>query len=753
MADPNIIKVKNYLNSYYGGHSDWMPIETDYTGVVLISGIIRAFQISCNLSTPTGEVGPATLEKMKNMAPIKLMDPEDEPNPFVCLIQCALFAKGYAAGGITGIYYNTGAAAIASLQEDAGLKITKVIDWKVWAALLSFNWFTKAYGGDGKLRTIQQQLNADWSNVIGVQACDGIMSRNTALSLLGALQAALNVRTEFIFNFNELNFGPATTSEFESNVGYLMEGNNLNHLIPLNKLVQYGLYFNGFNPYNFDGNFDFLTKTAVTNFQNKHRLLNNGKDAAGVVGVSTMMSLITSKGDVTRASRGCDCSTVLNEDQIKDLKSSGYQIVGRYLTGTVGVGPLEKSKALTRNEINLLKKHGLSVFAIYQDGGKRKHFENVQQGYNDAVTAIFAANRLGFTKGSTIYFAVDYDCTEEEIDSIILPYFNAIHLTFTQSGINSKNYKVGIYASRQACIMAYEKGYTDYSFVSDMSTWFVGNLGYPLPDNWAFDQFYEYIFKSSPNFDLDKTAVSGLDNGCMTFDEVKEETEIEKLQYARDSYTRNILKSTNLLNKYLGVEFTYDGKELPITTFVSGNNLIEVKFKTDVQFKANEKDYTFNISFDQDGKFSQDLLDKINDVTKIVKDPDSKSSIDTLLKNLALSAKAGSVTVTVVPTSTSSFNISLTAHIDDLFELYGVHGSVSDTLKIEVYFIPGEKIENQTLPEIDLAKMTEASLNALAAYGFEALDFVVTAFEKNPGATSLLIFVIILIVKYGWAFA
>ena len=49
--------------------------------------------------------------------------------------------------------------------------------------------------------------------------------------------------------------------------------------------------------------------------------------------------------------------------------------------------------------------------------------------------------------------------------------------------------------------------------------------------------------------------------------------------------------------------------------------------------------------------------------------------------------------------------------------------------------------------------MTEASLNALAAYGFEALDFVVTAFEKNPGATSLLIFVIILIVKYGWAFA
>ena len=35
------------------------------------------------------------------------MDPNDTPQVNVCLIQCALFCKGYAAGGITGIYYTS----------------------------------------------------------------------------------------------------------------------------------------------------------------------------------------------------------------------------------------------------------------------------------------------------------------------------------------------------------------------------------------------------------------------------------------------------------------------------------------------------------------------------------------------------------------------------------------------------------------------------------------------------------------------
>lgn len=116
-----------------------------------MQGIIRAFQIQNGISTITGTVGPLTINTMKKLAIITKMDPNDTPQVNVCLIQCALFCKGYAAGGITGIYYTSGVNAVKKMQENAGLEVTGKIDWKVWSGLLSLNWFTKVSGGDSIL--------------------------------------------------------------------------------------------------------------------------------------------------------------------------------------------------------------------------------------------------------------------------------------------------------------------------------------------------------------------------------------------------------------------------------------------------------------------------------------------------------------------------------------------------------------------------------------------------------------------------
>lgn len=755
MADPNIIAAKNYLNSYYGGNSSWIPIKSEYTGVELISGIIRGFQISCGLSSPTGEVGPATLNEMKSMPKIKLMDPEDEPSPFVCLIQCALFAKGYAAGGITGIYYKTGEAAIASMQEDAGLPVTKIIDWKVWAGLLSYNWFTMSSGGDKKLQRIQRQLNADWSDVIGVQACDGIMSRNTALSLLGALQAALNVNTDYILNFNALNFGPATKSAFITQVGNLMSGYNDAKRVPLNKIAQYGLYFNGCDPYNYDGIFDITTKSAVSKFQNKYALLNLGLDAEGVIGITTMMSLITSKGNTERRSLACDTSTVLNQQQAKDLKAEGYQVVGRYLTGTVGFGANERPKALTLTEIKYIKNAGLTIFPIFQDGGTARHFENSLQGYSDATDAIFAANRLGFTTGTTIYFAVDFDCTEDEAVNLILPYFRAVKQTF--STIYPNKYKVGIYASRQVCTMAYEKGFTEYSFVSDMSTGFVGNLGHPIPDNWAFDQFYELgtingnQFPSSPSFDIDKVAVSGKDFGCKTFDEREELSEAEKLKAAREKFSRDIMKSIGVLSKFIGIEINFDGTKIPVGTYMSGGCIVNLIYSASTKVsRPATNEYSFDIAFDSDGSFSSSTLDKINEIVDQI-DAASKNDVEKLLKNIALSAKCGTVKLTLEVVSSLSFRVKISAEVEDLFEFYGVHGSVSNTLTIEVTLAPNYEYKGYKIKELDLAKITEVTLVVTAAVCYDILSGIAKLLTTEGVAEAIFIGVIFAaLLKYGW---
>ena len=147
------------------------------------------------------------------------------------MIQCALFCKGYAAGGITGIYYTSGVNAVKKMQENAGLEVTGKIDWKVWSGLLSLNWFTKVSGGDSNIVLIQQQLNSDWSDVIGVGPCDGIASRQTILSLVGALQAAEGVTTELITDLNSVNFGDATTNAFP---GTLQNGQNSTKYVPFN---------------------------------------------------------------------------------------------------------------------------------------------------------------------------------------------------------------------------------------------------------------------------------------------------------------------------------------------------------------------------------------------------------------------------------------------------------------------------------------------------------------------------------------
>ena len=182
MADSSVLRAQQYLNAMFGGHPDWVKIDEDgYTGSEVMEGIIRAFQIQNGVSGVTGTVGPLTIAKMKSLPVIKKMNPDDESSINVCLIQCALFCKGYNAGGITGIYYTTGVSAVKELQEDAGLTVTGKIDWKVWAGLLSINWFKQVSGGDNITRLIQRQLNRDWSDIIGVGPCDGVWCQDRLL--------------------------------------------------------------------------------------------------------------------------------------------------------------------------------------------------------------------------------------------------------------------------------------------------------------------------------------------------------------------------------------------------------------------------------------------------------------------------------------------------------------------------------------------------------------------------------------------
>ena len=601
MSDSNILAAQIYLNKMYGGDTDnWVELDEDgLTGTLLCQGIIRAFQIENGIEPVTGNVGDITLEKMRSLDPISKMNVDDDINPNVCLLQCALFAKGYNAGGITGIYYTSGVNAVKQFQEDANIEVTGIVDWKVWMGLVSLNWFTPASNSDPNIALIQQQLNSDWSDIIGVGPCDGIRSRFTSYALIVALQAAEGIYTDFIGTLDGSNFGNLTTSLFPNVLKMDQNGDYIKY----NKLVQYGLYFNGYDTVRYDGIFDSKTKSLIASFQKFYGLTDIGLVTEGEVNCATMKSLLTTNGDISRKALACDCSTVLNKQQALDLKAAGYQYVGRYLTGTVGLN--YKRKFITFEEIENIKNAELKVFPIYQDGGYTlSYFQDLRQGLVDGTAALKAAQTIGVPDNTVIYFAVDFDCYDFQVYSFIVPYFKKLNTVFN-SVLNTKNYKIGIYAPRYACTIISDLGLAKYSFVADTTSGYSCNIGYSIPKNWAFDQFYSLEkangqFPSTPSFDLDKVGYSGRDTAIESFDSVTyySPDELEAMNttnlsdISKEELIYSVFEPLGYADYLTKTGFTYD-KEFPITNIDLGDITVAVSSTITGEFILNDQ---FNIS-------------------------------------------------------------------------------------------------------------------------------------------------------------
>lgn len=272
---------------------------------------------------------------------------------------------------------------------------------------------------------------------------------------------------------------------------------------------------------------------------------------------------------------------------------------------------------------------GLSVFPIYQDGGyELNYFKDPSQGSVDAQTAILAAERIGIPSGTTIYFAVDFDCYSYQIDTFIIPYFEQIHMIFFSS-TNDKNYKVGIYAPRYVCTKVYEAGLASKSFVADMSTGFSCNLGYSMPKNWAFDQFCELnSFSSSPSFPLDKDAYSGRDTGFKKFDAVSTKTDEEiaqenlraKVKIARNQYVYNVMEPLGYLNKIMDVGVEYD-KEISLGTMMSPQGAIDISTKISTSLESSTgKIYNIKVDIGNDGELTQTCKNQIMEISSNLSD-------------------------------------------------------------------------------------------------------------------------------------
>ncbi|MFE3047420.1 glycoside hydrolase domain-containing protein [Streptomyces albidoflavus] len=504
MADEMVQRAQRFINTTYNNGATLgiaKLAEDGRTGWPVMYALTRALQHEIGITALSDAFGPTTLATIGEK--YGKFDETTIPTATLCrIIQSALYCKGYDGGEIDGKYNDRVKAAVVKLHQNMGVDQTypgSALWPKVLKGLFNMDAYVTVSGGSEAIRAIQQWLNGKYilRKDFYVIPCDGHHSRDVAKSMLFAIQYELGMADGVANGV----FGPGTQSGLKSRT------------VSVGGTGVWAMLFTGamiLNKRNVAfGNFTQGVKSEVESFQSFSRL-----PVTGLGDFQTWASLLVSYGDQSRKGTACDGVTKITAERASTLKAAGYKYIGRYLYNPFPDGDL-KEKQIQPGELAAIKAAGLSCYPIYQTWSRSADYFSTDQGTKDAFDAIDWARLHGFKAGTTIYFAVDYDAMDGEVTQYVIPHFRAVTRTISE---NSR-YRVGIYGPRNVCQRVTDAGFATMCMVSDMSSGFSGNLGYPLPTKWSFDQISTITIGSgSGSIEIDNNIASGLDSGQTDFD-------------------------------------------------------------------------------------------------------------------------------------------------------------------------------------------------------------------------------------------
>ncbi|NEB41804.1 glycoside hydrolase domain-containing protein [Streptomyces sp. SID14515] len=503
MADEMVLRAQRFVNTTYNNGATLgisKLTENGQTGWPVMYALTRALQYEMGITALSDSFGPTTLGKIGEL--YGKIDENTAPSANFCrIIQSALYCKGYDGGEIDGVYNDRVKASVAKLHQNMGVEAVYpggALWPKTTKGLFNMDAYVTVSNGSDSIRSIQQWLNGRYllRKDFYVIPCDGHHSRDVARSMLFAIQYELGMADGTANGV----FGPGTQSGLKS------------HTVSVGATGVWAQLFTAamiLNKRNVSfGGFTAAVKTGVESFQSFSKL-----PVTGQGDFQTWASLLVSYGDQSRKGTACDGVTMVTPARAQALKSAGYQYIGRYLFNPSSTSLPEKQ--IQPGELATIKEYGLRCFPIYQTWSRSADYFRYSQGCIDATNAIEWARMHGFKPGTLIYFAVDYDAMDGEVTDYVIPYFRGVARTI---GENS-GYRVGAYGPRNVCQRVADAGHAEVSFVSDMSSGFSGNLGYPLPSNWAFDQISTITVGSgSGAIEIDNNIASGRDTGQGDFD-------------------------------------------------------------------------------------------------------------------------------------------------------------------------------------------------------------------------------------------
>lgn len=495
MVDVHVRHTQRWLNAEYGSRAGWVRLDEDgITGWGTIYGLRRALQAELGISPLASGFGPATSAAFRRRIG-RIGSPYTGQN-VLRILSGALWCKGYTPAPVgTGMSVAFGdiQGSVASVRQGLGLAATpSAVDVKIMASLLSMDAYTvlPAYGGTEPVQSVQRWLNGTYQGRKDFQLvpCDGVHSRSVQTALLMALQYELGMAGG-VANGNFVN-GTITSLKAPSTLRVGSKDGSRRII----KLFHAALILNGLTA-SFDSTFTTATRRVVRDFQKFMEIPQSGDGD-----YTTWCNLLVSCGDTTISTRGFDTNRQLLNGMAASAARLGYTHAGRYLVG--------REKYITADEIANLRDAGLALVPIFQRFNDSSDDMTYDNGRLHGIEAVSRANVLGLPSGTIIYFTVDYDPTGDAITGPVFRYFRAVK--DIMSATSASGFKVGVYGTRNVCQKLLDEQLVTAAYVAGMSTEYAGNMGFPMPQEWRYNQIVETTadFRQTYPTPIDKVVVS-----------------------------------------------------------------------------------------------------------------------------------------------------------------------------------------------------------------------------------------------------
>lgn len=494
MVDVHVRHTQRWLNAEYGSRAGWVRLDEDgITGWGTIYGLRRALQAELGISPLASGFGPATSAAFRHR--IGRIGSTYTGQNVLRILSGALWCKGYTAvtvGADTPVAFGDLKGSVLSVRSDLGLSTaTPFVDVKLMASLLSMDAYTvlPIYGGTMAVQEVQRWLNGTYGSRqdFALVPCDGVHSRSVQTALLLALQYELGM-ADGVANGN---FGNGTKNGLRGRSPLTVgSGDGSRRFV---RLFHAALILNGLT-IPFSSSYSSTTRSIVSQFQDFMEIPQTGSGD-----YTTWCNLLVSCGDTGIATKGFDTNRQLLDGMAASAVRRGFTHAGRYLVG--------REKYITSNEITELREAGLllvPIFQRYNDSADDMTYDN---GHLHGLEAVTRARVLGLPAGTVIYFTVDYDPTGDAIAGPVFSYFAGVN---DATNAAASGFSVGAYGTRNVCQRLLDKGLATTVYVSGMSTGYAGNMGFPMPPRWSFNQIVETTAdfgRPSPT-PIDKVVVS-----------------------------------------------------------------------------------------------------------------------------------------------------------------------------------------------------------------------------------------------------